>query len=132
MDNFFRNILNDLKTNIPELIRNNFSHAFPNAINVEWFLNCEVFEAVFHENDLEKIVIYDKNGLIIETKINISKSSLPIEILNTVNTLGEIMNVILIISGEKKNYEIIFRDEKLTRFQLNIDENGSYMEKKLL
>jgi len=127
MDNFFENILRDSKTAVPEAIRYSFSQNFPDALNTEWYINVHIFEAVFHENDLEKIAFFDYNGTLIETKVNILKTGLPYYILDAASSHGEIMNAIEITSIAKKRYEIILRDDKLTRYVYYFDEEGNLL-----
>jgi hypothetical protein len=54
-DNLFQNILQSSKARIPSLVLECFSDLFPEAINVEWYNIGKTYEAVFYDNDLEKI-----------------------------------------------------------------------------
>jgi hypothetical protein len=120
------------KTVIPKIVVNNFNKVFPDAINVEWYLNGEIFEAVFHENDLEKIAFIDNKGTTIETKVNLALSLIPFAIAQIASNHGEIMNAIKITNNDSITYEIIVRDQKLNRYLIEFDDKGLIFNKKLL
>ena len=132
MEDFIQNILKINKTIIPKLVVNRFVAVFPSAINIEWYLNGEIYEAVFHENDLEKLVYLDKTGTIIEVKVNLLLSLIPASISEIAAKHGELMNAIEIKSDESVTYEIIVRDKDLVRSLIEIDESGIILNKKLL
>jgi hypothetical protein len=132
VEDFFQNILSNSKTVIPKLVVNNFTKLFPEAMNIEWYLNGDNFEAVFHENDLEKIAFIDKYGNNIETKVNLPLSMLSTSIVQIALKQGEIMNAIKIITKDSTAYEIIVRDLKSNRYRIEIDEEGGLFNKKLL
>jgi hypothetical protein len=132
VEDFFLNMMQINHTVIPKIVMNSFNKVFPDAINVEWYLNGEIFEAVFHENDLEKIALIDKQGNTIEIKINLPLALIPSVISKIALNHGELMNAIKITTKDTIAYEIIVRDLKLNRYLIEFDEKGLIFNKKLL
>jgi hypothetical protein len=132
MEDFFQNILQINKTIVPKIVAKSIVEFFPHAINIEWFQNGEIFEAVFHEDDIEKIVFISTKGDILETKVNLPLSLIPSDISKEAFMHGEIMNAIKIIADVSITYEIIVRDLNLNRFLIEFDKKGLIYNKKLL
>ena len=124
MNIFFKNILSDKSANPPEEVKNHFVKFFINPFNIDWYIEDDYYEAIFYENDLEKIAKYDKNGNFVNVKTNIPVDQLPEKVLASAQSFGEIMNAILISVDNETIYEIIFRDQNLTRFELMLDHEG--------
>jgi hypothetical protein len=132
MEDFFQNMLQISKTVIPIVVVSNFIRIFPDALNVEWYLNGEIFEAVFHENELEKIAFFDIEGNNLETKVNLPLALLSSTIASIASTYGEIMNAIKITNREEITFEIIVRDLELNRYRVELDDKGIFINKNLL
>lgn len=132
MNIFFKNILSDKSTNPPEEIKNHFFSFFVNPFNIDWHSEDDFYEAVFYENDLEKIAKYDTQGNFIHVKTNISANLLPQKVLSVAQSFGEIMNVILVSNNSESIYEIIFRDKNLVRYELMIDSEGKVISNQKL
>jgi hypothetical protein len=132
VEDFLQNLMQINKTIVPKIVTNGFKKAFPDAINIEWYHNGQIFEAVFHENDLEKIAIIDSTGSMVELKINLLLKLIPSSIADIASQHGEIMNAIKIISGEEITFEIIIRDQKLDRYKIEFDKKGFIYNKNLL
>lgn len=124
MNIFFKNILSDKKINPPEEVKDHFFGFFTNPFNIDWFNEDETYEAIFYEDDLEKIAKYDMDGNFVNVKTNIPVDQLPKEIYTVAQSFGEIMNAIIISNSIETYFEIIFRDKELVRYELILDKNG--------
>ena len=123
-ENFFKLFFKGDFTVPPVVVRNSFSEKFPDAINVEWVKMDKDFEAIFYENNTEKIAIFKDDGKWLETKINLDVITLNPVIKNNAEKSGEIMNSIEIETDEAVNYEIIIRDKQLNRYLLILSSTG--------
>jgi len=102
-----------------------FYNLFPVAKNVEWHPKNGNIEAIFYEDDVEKIAEFDKVGNCILFKANMNVLSLQREIRKIAEQYGEIMNTIRIERDKSVQFEIIVRDKLLTRYLLILDEEGN-------
>ncbi len=132
MNIFFKNILSDKSKNPPEEVKNHFIKFFINPFNIDWYIEDDFYEAVFYENDLEKIAKYDKEGNFVNVKTNIPVDQLPPKVLISAQSFGEIMSAILISINTETIFEIIFRDKDLTRFELMLDHEGKVISNQKL
>ncbi|MGE0088935.1 MAG: hypothetical protein AB7S50_05595 [Bacteroidales bacterium] len=132
MNIFFKNILSDKSTNPPEPVKNHFFSFFTNPFNIDWHSEDDFYEAIFYEDDLEKIAKYDTEGNFINVKTNIPVDHLPQKVFLVAQSFGEIMNAILISNFSETFYEIILRDKELVRFELFLDENGTVISNQKL
>jgi hypothetical protein len=121
---FFKNILSDKATNPPEQVKKHFFGFFTNPFNIDWYSEDDFYEAIFYEDDFEKIATYDTEGNFINVKTNIPVDQLPQKVVLGAQAYGEIMNAILISNVSETFYEIILRDNDLVRFELLLDGNG--------
>ena len=63
---------------VPEAVKMTFAKAYPNADDVEWELEDGNFEVEFEmSDDKEMSVVYDTNGTLLETEVEIAFSELP-------------------------------------------------------
>jgi hypothetical protein len=108
----------------PENVRKSFSEKFPEAINVEWFQAEELYEAVFYDDDIEKISRFSPEGDWIETRTNLDIAVLGNHIKVAAEQHGEIMNAILIEQHGGKKYEVIISDTLLKRSLLILSQSG--------
>ncbi len=131
-EDFFKSFLKGNIIKPPKAVRNSFIVKFPDAINVEWVRIEQVYEAIFYENETEKIACFSEDGGWIETKTNLGEIALNTEIKNKAERLGEIMNSIKIETAQTVNYEIIVRDRLLNRFLLLMSSNGEINSNSLI
>jgi hypothetical protein len=131
-DNLFQNILKSSKARIPSLVLKCFSDLFPEAINVEWYNIEKTYEAVFYDNDFEKIIRINEEGNIIDTKVNLPLHIIPDRIARNAISEGEIMNAISITEGDNTYYELIVRDKKLNRYLALYNDKAELLNKILL
>lgn len=132
-------MLNPFKKIFPEFrrpiknVQKQFATQFPSAMNVEWTFGAGIHEAIFYADEHEVIARFDKKGDLIDYKINLDIHNLPKEVRLAAEKHGEIMNA---ISINKKSgldsYEIIFRDDKLTRFTMLTSSTGTILGIQLL
>jgi hypothetical protein len=125
---FFKLWLTGNAISAPEIVRKSFNIKFPGAINVEWFQTEDDFEAVFYDNDTEKIGRFSPEGNWIETRINLDITGLNNDIKVSAEHHGEMMNAILIELPDEKKYEVIVRDEQLNRFLLILSYSGEIIK----
>ena len=116
----------------PEIVGRSFDEKFPEAINVEWFQTEELYEAVFYDNDIEKISRFSPEGDWIETRTNLDIEVLGNGIKETAEQHGEIMNAILIEQHDGEKYEVIISDRQLKRFLLILSRSGEVISNQLI
>lgn len=132
MDDLLKNILYSKNVNLPEKVKASFDKYFYNPLNVEWFNLNNTFEAIFHEDELEKIAMFDTNGDLLEEKVNLGIELLPARVKMVARNHGELMNSIRIKRKEEILFEIIYRDKELDRYLLLLDRDGKVLNKEKL
>ena len=133
MENLLKNILkSEENINPPEIVKNAFKNCFYNPLNVEWYKLSDKFEVVFYEDELEKIAIFDEEGILLEENVNLGIELLPAQVKITARKYGEIMNMIRIKRNNDILFEIIYRDNELLRYLLLIDKDGRVLKKEKL
>jgi len=125
---FFKSWLTANATKAPEIVSKSFRMKFHGAINVEWFKTEDCYEAVFYDNDIEKISRFSHNGDWVETRTNLDMTALNDSVRHSAESFGEIMNAILIELPGLKKYEIIIRDKQLSRFLLILSDKGEMIK----
>jgi hypothetical protein len=113
------------KINPPQFVANTFEILFPQAINVEWYVNTLGFEAVFHHNQREMIAMLSANGELLETRHNLPATEAPAMVTTALTPGVELMNVIRVEKNAGVTFEIIYRNQNLDRFIMLIDEQGN-------
>lgn len=121
---FFSKIYRDSKTGPSRKIREGLSKRFPDARSVEWNNQNGVFEAIFYDQDLEKIARFDPDGKLIECRINLSPEDIPATVKASIDRDLEIMNCIVADNNASIFYELIVRNQSLARFLIIVDESG--------
>lgn len=130
---FFLKILSGSKgTNIPQPVKETFNKQFDNPLNTEWSKTESHYEAVFYTDELEHIASYKRDGKLLNLKINLQLGTIPGPIRETVKPHGELMNAIAIHEQDTVQYELIVRDENLTRYFLLVNSSGEVLEKEKL
>lgn len=129
MDNMF---FKKSKKSIPDSIKKRFLSFFPKAFNVEWNKMDDYFEALFYNDDVEHIAKLSHEGALMEYKKNIRISDIPEFIKAKAAEQGEIMSAIIIFPQQTVQYEIITRNENLSRDLLLLDDQGNLLEKKTI
>lgn len=102
-------------------IRQGFEKHFPDARNIEWTSHKKYHEAIFYEEDIEKIARFDNEGNLNETRINIAPADIPSWLGDKTSKELEIMNCISVLTKEGTAYELIVRDRDLNRYVMHVD-----------
>ena len=69
-------------TKVPEIVSKSLMSKYPNAKKVKWDKEDNNYEASFESNKIENSVLFNANGKIIETEVEITAAQLPKSILN--------------------------------------------------
>jgi len=132
MKNILNKIFKFTNVNLPPPVKLAFSEKFGDSINVEWLQIDDFYEAIFYQEEIEHIARFDAAGKILNVKRNLSIHSIPTHINEKASQHGELMNVIEISEETIVAYELIVRDETLTRFSLLLNEKGGLIHKSKL
>jgi hypothetical protein len=116
----------------PAAILNGFADSFHDSINIEWSKSGRVYEALFYDQEIEKIARFDKKGNLLEVRTNIAPSSLSEPARSKAFNKGEIMNVIKINRENKVFYEVIVRENPVKRILLLLNDQAEILAKKVL
>jgi hypothetical protein len=127
-----KNLFQRKSLKIPQEVTAGFVDFFNHSINIEWSKTGKIFEALFYENEIEKIARFDKKGNLIEIRTNISPASLPEPAKTVASSKGEIMNAIVINKEDKILYEVIVRENPVIRILLLISDNAEILSRKVL
>ncbi|MGJ8594155.1 MAG: PepSY-like domain-containing protein [Aquaticitalea sp.] len=101
----------DLKmTDVPSALTTSFQKTYTNVTDVEWEMEGENYKVEFEDaNKMEHEIWYTKDGSIVKTEMEISKSQLPSEITKSIgsNYSGyKIDSIEMTEMGNKKTYEV--------------------------
>ena len=131
--NLLNKIISGSNIEPPKLINDVFLKEFKNAMNTEWYIKEDIYEAVFYLNEIEHIVHYNNSGVLIDKRKNLLIKDIPKYIEEVASNKGEIMNAVEIsyLQDEPK-YNIIVRNSELNRFMLLINNGGIIVEEKML
>jgi hypothetical protein len=129
---FFSKIFKDSIAGPTRKIRQSFSMRFPDARSIEWNNQNGVFEAIFYDQDLEKIARFDLEGRLSETRINVSPEDIPATIKANIDSEMEVMNCIIADNNSRILYELIVRNQSLIRFLIIVDESGAIVKNEKL
>lgn len=123
-DSFLKSLFHGKSPRTPKKVVNVFKKIFPDAINVEWHQKNGLFEAIFYQNDIEKITEFDPDGNCLMIKTNLWPETFAGEQRLIAENYGEIMNIIKIEKNGEIIFEFIVRDKELIRYLMIIDNNG--------
>jgi hypothetical protein len=132
MEQLFNKIFAGDNVNPPENVKQAIYYAFKNPVNIDWYVRNEIYEAIFYDNSREHIARINARGKLLDYKINLELDALPERIKKTVESKGEIMNVVSIHNKKNISYEVIIRDAELKRYIIKINNDGNITEEKLL
>lgn len=132
MKRLIKNLFQRKTFKLPAVVLKGFTDTFHKSINIEWSNSGKVYEALFYEQELEKIARFDKKGKLIEIRTNISASALPKEISSLASSHGELMNAISILRDNQTFHEVIVRQDAVKRYMLLINQNGEILKKEKL
>ena len=72
--------------NMPSVVQNGLKTQFPNAVNLEWEKNGDMFEAEFDVTQQEYAALVDATGKVVAVKQEIDATQLPAPILQQIKT----------------------------------------------
>jgi hypothetical protein len=72
--------------NIPTPVKNAFQQKFPNVQKVKWDKEKNNYEASFQINKVDNSLLFDANGNLLETEVEIQINQLPKGIANYINS----------------------------------------------
>jgi hypothetical protein len=128
MKNMLLKIFGTGSDKIPEYVKNQLLQEFPDAINVDWNIKDDYFEAVFYVNETEYIAKISKDSGFTGYKMNLKLDELPELIIDECQKSGEIMNAIVIHAKTRVLYEVITRDRDFNRTLLLLSQSGELLE----
>jgi hypothetical protein len=127
MKNPFSKIFGNYPKPVPKPVRDKLEKQFPDAINIEWELKKNDYEAIFYLNDIEHIAHISPAGELTEYKKNLWPEELPEAIAAKSAERGEVMNSIATFRSGACFYEVIIRDTGFKRKLLLFDEAGNLL-----
>lgn len=132
MKRLIKNLFQRRTIHPPTAVLNSFANSFHHSINIEWSKTGKVYEALFYEQEIEKIARYDKKGNLLEIRTNIAPASLSEPARSKAFNNGEIMNVIEINRENEVFYEIIVRENPVKRILLLLNDQAEILARKVL
>ena len=113
-------------TKVPEIVTKSLISNYPNAKNVKWDKEENNYEASFENNKTENSVLFNSNGKIIETEVEISTAQLPKSILSYLskNYKDQKVKEAAKIISEKG---IVTYEAEIKGKDLLFDENGKLL-----
>lgn len=124
--NIFNKLFSKQDTWPPLAVEKSFTTLFKEATSIEWHkIESHAYEVIFYEQEKEHIARFNKEGVLIDHRININSEELPECVRQAATSRGEIMSAIatyhLLTLTE---YEIIFRNADKIRFVIHISPSG--------
>ena len=127
MEHLFKSLLLG-NTGEPEaILLENLKEICPEAVSVEWFVDGNIHEAILTEHGQEKIVRFNRDGSLVNIRINIHIAAVPENIRKVLDNSGEIMSSILIKDRLKNMYEFVLRDKLMKREIVLTNESGKIL-----
>lgn len=113
-------------TKVPEIITKSLMSKYPNAKNVKWDKEENNYEASFESNKIENSILFNANGKIIETEVEITAAQLPKSILNYIgkNYKDQKVKEAAKIISEKG---VVTYEAEIKGKDLLFDENGKLL-----
>jgi len=129
---FYQNLFHHTRSDVPNPVEKQFRRSFHKPVAVEWMMTGEDYEALFYEQQKERIARFDPTGKLLEVRTNISP--LDSSLINnlTVKEMGDLMNYIQIKRGEHTTHELIIRKPDQTRMLILLDDNFEIVRQEIL
>lgn len=121
-------IVKSASITVPTACIEAFEKNFSRAINIEWQRAPHHFEAIFYQDNLEYIALFEDDGTLLEYRKSVPEGYLPHAIRKLVFEKGEVMNRLMVNRGNELFYEVIYRDKALDRFMLLISDEGKIIK----
>ncbi len=71
---------------VPDAVKTAFKAAYPNAEDVKWEKEDANYEVEFELNDVDYSALFDANGTLLETEMEIETSQLPQQVIEYMKT----------------------------------------------
>lgn len=113
---------------VPQTVKDAFSKQYPQASEVKWDKEGDGFEVSFDLNEVDYSLLYDKEGNILETEVEIKPKELPAaaqEYLNK-NYTGKKVKEYAKITDPKG---VITYEAEVNGVDLMFDSNGTFLNK---
>ncbi len=130
--NLFTKIIKAAVVRVPSVVREGFKANFSVTKNPEWSRHGGLFEVIFYHDGMEKIARFDREGTLLEYRINLQLETIADSVRAKASLEGEIMNCIELHSVDTVKYEFIVRDTGLVRYLLLTDTTGNKIRKEKL
>ncbi|MBK8601356.1 MAG: PepSY-like domain-containing protein [Flavobacterium sp.] len=116
------------KQNVPQVAKNALLQKFPKAKEIKWDTEGKNFEASFDLNKVNNSVLFNQEGKIVETEIEIKVSQLPknaLQYLNDNHKNQKVKEAAKIVT-EKGN---VIYEAEIKGKDLFFDENGNFVKR---
>ena len=112
---------------VPAPVKTSFQKHYPNIKEVKWDKEGEKFEASFDLNKVDNSVLFDAQGNILETEVEIELSQLPKGILEYVKTnyIGQRVKEAAKITDSKGT---VTYEAEIKGMDLLFDSNGKFIK----
>lgn len=114
--------------NVPQKVKNTLLQKFPNAKEVKWDKEGNNFEASFDLNDVDNSVLFNQEGKIVETEIEIKVNQLPKNALQYLNNNYKNQKIKEAAKIVTENGNTIYEAE-IKGKDLFFDENGNVIKR---
>jgi hypothetical protein len=112
---------------VPQPVKSAFQKAYPNAKEVKWEKEGSNYEAEFDYNKADHSVLFDANGSLIETEVEIEVNQLPKGVLEYVakNYQGQKIKEAAKITDAKG---VVTYEAEIKGKDLIFDSNGNFIK----
>ena len=132
MEKLFINLTDRNSIVPPESVEEAMIRHFSDAVNLEWFFENGLYEAIFYLDNREYIAKFDSNAKLTDYRINLSLDEIPENIAQAIDPQKELMNLVEIHKNNTLQYELILRNKDLVRFVALFNQFGERLSEKQL
>lgn len=115
------------ENDVPSPVKTAFQKHYPNIKKVKWDKEGEKFEASFDMNKIDNSVLFDAQGNIVETEVEIELSQLPKGVLEYVKANYKGQDVKEAAKINDANGIVVFEVE-IKGLDLLFDKNGKFIK----
>ena len=113
---------------IPDAVKILFAKSFPNSTHVSWKKHKKNFQTFFADNETKNLALFDKTGVLLETKMWIHSDSLPENVITNFNQKYKHAVIIETYKIIKENGEIFFMIHA-NECRIFFDAKGNFIKK---
>lgn len=113
---------------VPQEITSKFYSEYPNAEEVKWRKTKDKnFKVGFWVEDHYTTVIYDANGIFLESIVIMDYQCLPESVKNGINNFSDykVSHAVMVINAKNRGLYKVDLVRNLNLFQILLDENGN-------